>query len=51
MKRLSASLIVLLRLLAPVPVTSEDVGEKTVLDNERVAVQPARVLVVLLKER
>jgi len=37
MKRLSASLIVLL-LLVPVSATSDDVGEKKLLDNERVAV-------------
>jgi len=37
MKRLSASLIVLL-LLAPVSATSDDVGEKKLVDNERVAV-------------
>jgi quercetin dioxygenase-like cupin family protein len=37
MKRLVASLIVLI-LLAPVSGTSDDVGEKKLLDNDRVAV-------------
>ena len=37
MKRLAASLIVLI-LLAPVSGTSDDVGEKKLLDNDRVAV-------------
>jgi quercetin dioxygenase-like cupin family protein len=37
MKRLAASLVVLM-LLAPVSGTSDDVGEKKLLDNDRVAV-------------